>query len=52
MTVLLSFEGKIDDARACAYSGHCPFNFRVQILSRVDQIILKKRLSIQSLSMW
>ena len=26
MTVLLSFEEKTDDARACAQSGHCPFN--------------------------
>ena len=26
MTVLLSFEEKKDDARACAQSGHCPFN--------------------------
>ena len=25
MTVLLSFEEKTDDARACAESGHCPF---------------------------
>ena len=25
MTVLLSFEEKADDARACAQSGHCPF---------------------------
>ena len=24
MTVLLSFEEKTDDARACAQSGHCP----------------------------
>ena len=26
MTVLLSFEEKTDDARACAQSEHCPFN--------------------------
>ena len=25
VTVLLSFEEKTDDARACAQSGHCPF---------------------------
>ena len=27
MTVLLSFEEKTGDARACAQSGHCPFNW-------------------------
>ena len=26
MTVLLSFKEKTNDARACAKSGHCPFN--------------------------
>ena len=37
MTVLLSFEEKTDDARACAQSGHCPFNLfeeeRISILA-------------------
>ena len=32
MTVLLSFEEKTDDARACAQSGHCPFNRRISEL--------------------
>ena len=37
MTVLLSFEEKTDDARACAQSGRCPFNLfeeeRISILA-------------------
>ena len=33
MTVLLSFEEKTDDARACALSGHCLFNRKINFLS-------------------
>ena len=36
MTVLLSFEEKTDDARACAQSGHCPFKVPNKDLGNYD----------------
>ena len=38
MTVLLSFEEKTNDARACAQSGHCPFKMSKFIAGHVTKM--------------
>ena len=40
MTVLLSFEEKTDDARACAQSGHCLFKMLENPLTRSEKFII------------
>ena len=46
MTVLLSFEEKTNDARACAQSGHCPFKMSKFIAGHVTKMQFLKNYAL------